>query len=381
MKRIMPGLLLLLSSLFIACDQEPLFWIIAHEYPPIEPLIEGSPSRIAEVTYPNSDPDLVRTVLYVTNGEIWEWNVSASPHPNWSNIGSPGGKIKTVAATDGHLFSLDWDGNIRKFDGSVWSSVGGISGKPEQIFGAGACLFAGSRTGTAGAKDGYCILAMNSTDTTMKSIRSGTGLLMGAAEQGGAYYLGTRGDGILLTTSPTSDLAGSAVSGTVDAIFSGLIKHGDQIVGVTRNQVMYLNGGIFVELASYSSTEFSGAMASWENSDGDRLLLLGLQRSSGSFGYGYRELIWKAGESLNTNQNLYPPGEGGVSSVEQDLQYISAIGNHVVNALYVVPFDSSANKADDKGRPIVLASTQKNGLWSYRTRSGRAQWNGEDNSY
>jgi len=378
MKRIIPGLVLLLSALFTACDQEPLFWIIAHEYPPIEPIIEGSPSQIAAVTYADSSK-----ALYVSNGDIWEWNVSASPHPNWHKMGNPpGGKIKTVAAAGEYLFSLERDtGIIRKFNGSVWSDVGGIVGTPEQIYGAGDYLFAGSRIGYPGASYGYSILAMDASSSSMTSIQSGTGLLQGAATDGATYYLGTMGGGIFATSDPTSS-SGSVVSGTETYSIVGLIAHGTEIVAVTtRSQVVYLDGASFTEFASFNGTQFSGAMASWEDGDGNRLLLLGLKNSNGSFGFGYRELCWRDGGTFIEKKDLYTPGgEGEFSSVEQDLQYISAIGNHAVNALYVLPHDSPAIKADNIGRPIVLASTQNNGFWSYRVRGNRAQWNGEDNS-
>jgi len=369
MKRIVPGLFLLLffSFLFTTCDQEPLFWDIAHEYPPIEPSIKGSPSRIAAVTYSDS------TRLYVSNGEIWEWNITESLHPNWQNIGTPGGKIKTVAGTNGYLFSLDRDGTIRKFDGSAWSPspIDGISGTPEQIFGVGNYLFAGSLTGKVAEKDGYSIFAMNASGSSMTEIKPDTGLLMGAAENGGTYYLGTMRDGIFSTNGSSP---GSPVSGTEGVSIIGLVKHEGTIVAVTTGSRILYGGASFSEFASYSGVYFSGAVASWEDKDGNRLLLLGLQRNNSSFGYGYREVNWD-------DKSIRTPGEREISSVEKGSQYTSAIGNHAVTALYAVPPDSPADKADTEDRPIVFASTQKGGFWSYRIRKETPQWNGEDNSY
>jgi len=371
----MPGLFLILSSLFIACDQEPLFWDIAHEYPPIEPLIKGSPSKIIDVTYSNP----ARTVLYVSNGDIWEWDTSTSSNPNWREMGpQPGGKIKTVASAAGCLFSLDWDGKIKKFDGSTWSSVSGTYGKPEQLFGAENYLFAGSLTGAPGTSTGYSIFGMAATnDSGMTLIKSDTGLLMGAAENGGKYYLGTRGGGIVSTSSSLDDTVPEMESSSI----VGLIKHGTTVVAVTtRREILYSSGGAFTSLGLSTTYYYSGAMASWENDNGDRLLLLGLLRSSGSFGFGYRELMWKSGENIDTDGRLYTPGEDALSSVQQGSQYTSAIGNHAVLALYAIPPDSPAIKADGEDRPIVFASTLKEGLWSYRTRKDVPQWNGEDNS-
>jgi len=370
MKRYIPGLVVL-CIFFAACDQEPLFWDIAHEYPPIKPIIGGAPSIIVAVTYPlQSNP-----VLYVSNGEVWEYDTNTDD-PVWRKMSpQPGGKIKTLAATEGYLFSLDWDGKIRRWNGTVWDgplSLSGISGKPEQIFGAKEGLFAGALTGTPGTSNGYCILAMSETGNSMTVIKAETGLLFGAVYGESNYFIGTRGDGIYMTNAPGSQLITPDLNGTSELSIAGLIIHNGKIVAVTtKRQIIYYDSNVFVPFLS-PGVNFSGAMASWEDNNGKRLLLLGLLNSSGSFGYGYRELDW------DTRQ-LNVPGVVGNSSVKQGSEYTSAIGNCAVTALYVLP-PSVTYKADEDKRPVVFASTVTNGLWSYRTRGGIAQWNGENNS-
>jgi hypothetical protein len=373
MKRYISGLVFL-CIFFTACDQEPLFWDIAHEYPPIKPLIEGAPSRIVSATYPPLSKN--NPVLYVSNGEIWQCDTNTDAA--WRKMyPQPGGKIKTLAAGNGYLFSLGWDGRIRKWDGTAWSGpLSGIIGTPEQIFGVENYLFAGALTGTAGAPDGYCIMAMEVTDSVMTPIQRGTGLLSGAVFDGSDYFLGTIGDGVYITGStPTSPLF-APINGTSGLSIIGLAKHGNDLTAVTtRRQILCYNSGRF-DLFASPSVDFSGAMTSWQDSDGNRLLLLGLLNSSGSFGYGYRELLWE-------NGRFSVPGEAEISSVKQGGQYNSAIGNYGVTAIYVLPYGiRPADDNEDNGykRPIVYASTVKNGLWSYRTRNGIAQWNGEDNS-
>jgi hypothetical protein len=368
MKRYISGLFLL-CIFFTACDQEPLFWDIAHEYPPIRPIIEGAPSRIVSLTKTNP-------VLYVNNRHnIWEFDTNTNdavwhlfPRP-------PVDKIKTLATTVGYLFALDWDGNIRKWNGMAWSEpLAGIFGKPEQIFGAGNYLFAGALTGTAGTSNGYCIMAMEETNSVISKIKENTGLLFGADYNGSNYFLATRGDGIYITGTPLSSLSTPAV-GTFGLSIAGLIAHNSHIVAVTTGrQIIYYDGSNFVHLTS-TGFDFSGAMASWKNKNGDYLLLLGLQNSSGSFGYGYRELVW---DSPGDTPLIKVPGEPGVSSVEPGFQYTSAIGKYALTALFVLPVDI-LDSNDNENRPIVYASTVKDGLWSYRTRGGIAQWNGEDN--
>jgi len=374
MKRYFSGLFII-CLFFTACDQEPLFWDIAHEYPPIEPIIQGSPSRIVAATYPSPDPSQSKEkpVLYVSNGEIWQCDTNTDDLPMWQIMSpQPRGKIKTLAAPlEGYLFSLDWDGNIRKWDGTEWSlPLKETEGKPEQIFGAGNFLFAGARTGEPGTANGYCILAMEAQNSamTMKKIKENTGLLSGAVYDGGDYFLGTQGGGIYKTNTPTVLLPDPPL--TEGSSIIGIIKHDDKIVAITtQREIMYYKDKDFI-IYTVPGFDFSGAIASWEY-DGKHLLLLGLLNKSGSFGYGYRELMWDGGISV--------PGETEISSVERGSQFTSAIGNYGVAALYVLP-PNITYKADNDERPVVYASTVKNGLWSYRRRGGRAQWNGEDNS-
>jgi hypothetical protein len=376
--------LIIICALLAACDQEPLFWDIAHEIPPIEAMIDPAYNIVAN----NSDP--AKPVLYVASEDVWTWDTNDWDtdvrKPAWKKMSpQPGGKIRMAAVTGTTLFSLDWNGTIKKFDGTNWSGVTVPAGKAERIYGAGNYVFAGCLTGTPGTKDGYSIFAIDASGSVAPApIKSGTGLLSGAA-QSGAYYLGTIGKGILQTNG-TSEAASVTVYEIKDgntnpietpAIIIGLINHDGTIVAITSaRQLLYENTGGFTLLASYSAY-FSGAMASWKNENGDRLLLLGLFRSSGNFRYGYREIIWEKEKDITFNKSLSIPGEDILSSVKQDYQYTSGISNHVVVGLYALPYNFSA---DEKDRPIVYACTQKFGLWAYRTRRGAAQWNGEDNS-
>jgi hypothetical protein len=363
--------LIILCALFTACDQEPLFRYIAEEIPPIEPLIKGSPSAI--VALESETPD--RPVLYVSNGDIWTWDTKTYEEPAWHKMSpQPGGKIRTLATAGSFLFSLDREGKLKRWDGNTWVSVSVITGMPERIYGAGAYLFIGSQTGTPGSPSGYCILAMEASNiTNITNIKSDTSLLSGAAEKGGSYYLGTMGNGIYVS----SDLLGTLTPASnvpATAIITGLINHDGIIVAVTSNRQLFYSSGSDFSPTNQFSQNFSGAMASWKNNEGEKLLLLGLYRSSGSFGYGYREI-----NDIASNSSPVIPGADSPSSVKPDYQYTSGISNHVVVALYVLP-SSFPTTSDEGDRPIVYASTLKDGLWSYRTRRGAAQWNGEDNS-
>jgi hypothetical protein len=350
---------LLVGGLVINCTQEPLFYDIANEIPPIEPIIGGGPSRIVELG----------GNLYVANGSVWEYDGNW-----WYTIDQPPGHIKAVASTGGELFALNRDGALYRRNGSIWDNVGAPP-TTEQIFGANGYLFAGVRTGTAGTANGYSILSMSDSGTALSPIQDNTGLLTGAVYLSGQYFLGTKGQGIYRTNNPPSSSTIQYLSGS---LILGLINHGTTILAVMVNSsdnctVLRLDSsGDFVSTGV--SGGFSGALASWtDNNNNSSLLLLGLQRSSGSYGYGYRELeVNNSGVPLS---GLRIPGESTPSSVILDYQYTNAIGQHAVNALHVV-----AGSSDGEGRPIIFASTQKDGLWSYCSRGGQPQWNGEDNS-
>ncbi|MDR2661891.1 MAG: hypothetical protein LBC31_02715 [Treponema sp.] len=338
------------------CDQEPLFWDISQEYPPIEPIIEGAPSQIVECS----------GMLYVSNGDVWEYN------GNWHKIDQPGAQIKVVASitastggSNERLFALSWAGTLYERNGSGWKNHGDV-GAAEQLFGAGDNLFIGVLTGTAGAPDGYKVVikdasgSMGNSLTTVTEI-SGTGLLRGAATDGSDTYFGTSiGGGVYKVGSPLTLVVGDPVIG----LFNDL---SNTVYAVT-------NGGTIISDVAgtparmTSDFRFSGALAGWDHKGGG-MLLLGLQRSSGSYGYGYRELRLSAG-------GIVTPGSSAPSSVEIDSQYTSAIGEHAVTSIYVL---AGSNSGDNDGRPIIFACTAKDGLWSYRVRDGRAQWNGEDN--
>ena len=374
----LPGIFFLSLILVLgSCDQEPLFWDIAHEYPPIEPAIKGAPGPVVELTTPNH-------ILYVSNGDVWRYDFGIPDSygkPRWERMSlQPGGNVKTLAAaSDGsadRLFSLDRNGNIKQLDGSVWTtlSVPWGAGRAEHIFGAGDWLFAGVLTGTSGEPNGYAIYSIKVSSPApapVTLIKSSTGLLRGAAFAGGNYYLGTQGDGVYKTSTPGGALTSGDKEAGYESLIQGLLSDGTDVYAAGSSAI-YKNGA-----SVGSGYTFSGAMAIWnEPAPGSgKLLLLGLRRSSGSFGYGYRE--------LNLSSFVFQtPGAASPSSVKIGDQYISAIGEHAVNYLFVADLSTLAPPfyADGEDRPVVFASTAGNGLWSYRRRSGgEPQWNGEDN--
>jgi hypothetical protein len=362
-KRLFSVIALVFLGFFLTtCSQEPLFYYIHLEYPPIEPIIGGAPTEFAEAG----------GVLYVANREnLWTYDRTLD---QWEKISTKPGTIKAIAATSAGLYVLDDGGTIyRSSDGGItWNSSVHIPGA-QQIYGARDTLFAGN-----GSVVYVCNFA-SSTATPITGSGAPGGLLRGAAYAGSTYYIctanvrGNENTGIFTVSGTT---ATKVYPSSGNSSVKGIIAAGSTIVAVTGNMVIYKNSGTVYSNSSISAS-VTGGMALWPNTTSPTKVLLGLQKGgSGTFRYGYREFDLNGpGEG-----SVYVPGntDGGkrTTSIDPGSTQTSAIGKHPVTALYAIP---GSNSGDNLGRPIILASTQQNGVWSYRVRRGTPQWNGEDN--
>jgi hypothetical protein len=310
-------------------------------------------------------------------GGLWEYDLNqlgAGGHPHWKRIGHPGGgniwSVATISTLTGAvsaelLFALYTNGDVWNVTtGAQVSELSGI----KQIYGAGDYLFAGN---------GSDVVSIDTSNTKV-TLMSGVGTLMGAAKAGADYYVAA-GNGIYSTTTPgTAITTPTPISGSGGAVM-GIIGDGTDVAAAYDDSVRFFAGVRSGESIPYSG--FSGAMTIWD--DGTKRLLLGMMQKSSSFGYGYRETDWPVvpGGGISTPE----PGAGAVTVTGSRF---SAIGDHPVYGLYAVnpsyytppPTPPSPLLADANGRPVIFASTVKSGLWSYRTRRGEPQWNGEDNS-
>ena len=353
-------LISLFSCIMLAgCDQEALFWAIAHELPPITPIIGGHPSVIVRMDSTNT--------LYVSNDiGIWYWqyNSITVPEiviPNWNPMEhQPPSRIRDLAVVGNRLFALGSNGIVYAGNGTTWEPdpITG-PGNVQRIFGAGTYLFAGTFDGI----ENYAIWSMAGTGTALIELQSVDGLLRGAAYNGTNYILGTQGGGVY---------TGSGISISRDDTFPdstimGITSVGSTIYMVTPGAV-YQYGPPHIHIGS--GHRFTGAISAWNHS-GQSLLLLGIQEGSGSYSYGYREI------QISPTGSFKMPGTSDPTSMAIGSGISSAIRSRAVNHLYVMPQFHSTG--DDDHRPIIFAATQRNGVWSYRVRNGIAQWNGENN--
>jgi hypothetical protein len=348
-------LLFFSGLLLFSCGQDPIFYEISLEEELVPPRISGTPTNIV----------VFDQKMYVAGETLHQYGQDGSGNPLWDRPDpQPPGKISALAATDTHLYALTGELSqarlYRQEKGSAgWTLITNNSDYPvlQNMYGDGQGLFVGAQKRTDG---GYAILYERNGALTF--LQDGTGLLKGAVWDGSSHLLATYGGGIFqvdgsMTFSP------DALQGTAGINFEGLIDTGSAIAAVSRNGSVYSgNAAGFTEIIP-GGPKFTGALALGKTGDGSALLFLGVQGGSGSG--GYREILlsdapWK----------IRTPGRDKPSSVSNYERYHSSIANHPVNHIFQVP------KEIDPAMTI-FASTQKDGLWSYRERDGSWQWNRE----
>ena len=159
-----------------------------------------------------------------------------------------------------------------------------------------------------------------------------------------------------------------------------VIARNGELFEVTDNDFSRIEG---VSMGNHWAT---GALAIWrEDADASPSLLLAGRQSRAALSQGYVEIEIDAngivmappvGEdppraAHNFREPLGREISGNISSVHDRLRYTSTIGRHVVNHIFQAPSDITPNMT-------LFASTQLNGLWSYRQRNYIWQWNAEN---
>jgi len=356
---------------FAACN-DPIYHNISQEEEMLEPLIKGSPTNF--VVFDNH--------MYVASGdELYRYD---GTNPNTSRgiwtKSRLSGKILTLAVTNNTFYALCTDSErktIRVLADGKWVELGGYKDHEIQgIAAAGDQLFV-----EAGDNGSYYILCGSNTIVD----DAGYKMINGAAYYSGYYFLSTKdqyyenGGGIYVIE------AGDLSSG------KAVLKGNDPFVGIINinietnlnatNPVRAIrrDGNVFrVTPDSVSSTGTSmgsrmatGGLAVWEK-DGNFLLLAGRQDVHGSsvtsgYSYGYMEV------GINTNGDItgsfVEPGNNNISSVKNGDygRYRSTVGRYPVNHIF---------QASDG---ILFASTQTNGVYSYRDRRNLGLvWNAEE---
>jgi hypothetical protein len=376
------------AAAFILCTcNDPIFYTIAQEVRPIEPRIKGVATNFA---YYDGR-------MFVASGNtLHAYNKAADPQPDqepvfWDTETQPGGNIIQIAAAGSYLYALcstdqNNDGKtvIRRFDkaDSSWTEVDcnfpGIN-KINDIFSAGGILFIMAASSSTNYNNIYYSIFYIDNSLAVNELITDTGEVNGAAYDGTSYYLLTKDKGVY----KIDNFSAPPALININVRFAGIISLPDNnntVFLISRNGEAYtVKDSSIVKIENISMGRMAtGALAVWRNPENpsERLLLAGRQDSlsySYSYGYtyGYLELEFDD-NGIKEGQNFVEPGREILTTVEygQNERFRSTIGKYPVNHIFQVPSDIDSDM-------ILFASTQKNGVWSHRFRSGAYQWNAE----
>jgi len=360
---------------FGACN-DPIFYNISMEEKILEPRIKGSPTNFIEF---NDD-------MYVASGTkvYWYKSNAETGRGNWYERAIPAiSNILALAATTDKLYALCAESSGKRVlkvsdNGNVWDNAQGLKLKRDEtinvIYAASDQLFIG-----AGNIGSYVIYLYDGDSTILANTKDE--MLNGAAYHDGFYYLSAKN----LITNDAGGIyviaEGDLFSGTAATVgngsFVGIIN-----TNLGSNPVKAINrdGAVFnVTSDSISSTGIkmdssrlaTGALALWEK-NGNLLLLAGRQDVLGTTvtsGYSHGYLEVGLNENGDITGSFVEPGNNDISTVNNgdNGRYRSTIGRYHVNYIF------------QAGDGTLFASTQKNGVWSYRIRSnGEVLWNTED---
>ena len=418
---ILAGLIFASVFALLSCN-DPVFYTVYTAVEPKDPRITGAPTNFA----------VFKDVMYVASGSnIHKYYLNAETGiAGWDSATlQPGGRVTKIASTENYLYALcfsdDSSSSLKRFDGAVWEDVNGDTGDYEiqNIYPVNNHLFLRSHSSKKFRimyiDESVSLTAVNILKLTMdgEEITEETAEIIGVVHNALNFYICTRVDGIYKTSNP-ADGAASIDRETDDkeyvkskgVEFTGIInlETDDNLIALmTRAGNLYLvNDGAVNELSQAAAVidksavtshitlggrQSTGALAIYTDKDdpSKRLLLAGRQDKlnyTNDPGYtnGYLELeIDSSGivtDKTETNddgtvkitiKNFIEPGKNAFSTVNDNDRYNSTIGKEPINYLFQVPAEIDSDM-------ILFASTQQNGVRSYRNRSDGWQWNAEE---
>jgi hypothetical protein len=353
----------------VACN-DPVFYLVSQEVPLRKPKIGGSPSRFVEFN----------GKMYVATGR----ELFAYENDKWHSRQFHS-RIRDIAATDSFLYVCLDDANnmirrtsigiIDELNNLNWQEISTSELNIQKIFGAGDNLLisAGSSSFTVHYISGSstAILPVNIPTETPISMLCGTVVSGGtvflcSTERRGIFYTALGSPGSLTIVPETAGIEFTSIinpgnnSGIIFAI-----DYDGKLYRVTTAGIIDSTPDNFAE-----GRKSTGALAIWENNDGDKLLLAGRQDVGYSYNagytYGYVEIAINA-TLTDIEGSFKEPGTGSPTTVDNNERYASSIGKNPVPHIHQATSDKQ-----------LFASTQSRGVWSYRERDGYWQWNAEE---
>jgi hypothetical protein len=370
-KQLLYKLLLIVIILAFSACNDPIFYRISIEVEPLDPRIKGSPTNF--ISFNNK--------MYVASGSILFWydedkNSSSSGTWEEATITDLNGNVLQLTATTGYIYALCEESGNRvlknSYNGRLFNDVSGLSDRIVQsIYSQGDQLFFAA--GDIGSFSIY-YFDLKDNNSVKQLIATDNKIINGIAYDGTNYYLSAKdlatiNGGCIYVINLNNDDKVSVIGN--DIPFMGMITLDDAtILAIDRNGRLYRVSDLGT-VVSFNSRLATGALAIWrDNDEAPRLLLAGRQdemEDATNYDYGYLELELNSSGGISGSQ-FYEPGStnnNSISSISDYDLYTSTIGQHPVNHIF---------QAKDG---VLFASTQKNGVWSYRDRDGKWQWNAE----
>jgi len=341
MKRFLLNVLIFFPLvLFCVSCSDPIFYKISEESPLRDPIIGGSPTNFVKY---NSE-------LYVATGKkIWKYNGS------WTIWNELNDRIMFITTTSGSIYALYLENDNR---GKIYDCTNNVdlslpnNDNVQSIYAKDKFLFACTRNDNDD-NDIYTIYYKKEGDSGFTQISNVNSFLNGVASDSSYYYLCTQ-NGFFYTTETTL----SSATLLSDKIFTGIINlNNSSAAAITENGELYqiTNATINDKPKFADGRTTTGALAVYQK-DGIYLLLVGRKEytssSNSEYTNGYVEISLDS--SGITGSSFSEPGKTSPSSIDNNDRYASSIGKKIIKYMF---------QADDG---ILFASTQKDGVWSYR---------------
>jgi len=371
MKKTFIKLIILFSAVFIffSCN-DPIFFIVSEEIPILKPFIDGSPGNFA----------VLGDNMYVASGKnIFIYRKNTNKWADWKKLDD---RVTGLAATSSSLYALylnndSDDGRIRDCSSGSnlsLSNVQSIHASQDVLF---ACARDNNKYKIYFRKEGSSVF-------TVIPGASFDSMLSGSAFDGKYYYL-CLNEGIYYAEKTQIDNPSTLTDKLPvlgkDNGFTGIIElEKNYVAAITNDGKLYeIKDADINEAAKFTDDRYStGALALWYR-DNDAtmpsLLLVGRKEmyysTSSAYTNGYVEITLDTNTGRISGSGFSDPGKNALSSIDNYDRYVSSLGKKPVNHIIQTP-----KKIDPK--MTLFASTQQDGVWSYKDRGKGEQWNAEE---
>lgn len=368
MKKILIKIILFISVVFLfnSCN-DPIFFIIHKETPILKPLIPGSPTNFV----------IFKNDMYVASGKkIYIYRKDSKQWSEWIEMND---FVMSLAATDTSLYALYLNNNTGRIKQFVDNSVLDVN-SVDSLYSLDNCLFINNRVNNTE----YSISFRKEGNSTFKQIPGTTSnfVLKGVASDATYYYFCVF-DNIYYI--PKADIETGTVTNMtkIDNIskFTGIINlNGTHVAVINDNGILYeINNATIRQAAKFSDSFYTtGMLAVWYRNSSDTkpsLLLIGRQEkvftTQTVYTNGYVEMALDSTGKIS-GTSFGEPGKNQLSSISNNDSYVSSMGKQPINHMMQAPHDIDS-------RMTLFASTQQNGVWSYKDRGdGDGElWNAE----